>query len=349
MREAVRAIRDGVAVGRPDDVHLLRVSGADAWDALDRLCAGDLFLRDGQIRPGLLLDEDARPLASCHVARDDEDALLLLEGPTAAELRAHLEQHLPSGADVAVRDLVPEVALLTLDGPFAWELLALVAGAECVGLPYLTFFHHDRGIVYRAGETGEYGYGMLVPRGEADALEQRLLDAGRPLDVVRAGRDALEQCALENWFFNIRREGREPVTPLELQLQWRVSSRKAFVGSEALGRRRAAGVAQRLACLVGDVPCAVGDAVRLEGVPVGRVVNAGFSDARGDWVALALVDVAWAHPGIGFEIAAAAGTGAARSVSPPVVNNRSLHVSPQLHTYATRGEYAFPPLPRTSP
>jgi aminomethyltransferase len=349
MREAVHAIRHSVAVGRPDDVLVLRLTGADVWDALDHLCPGDLYLRDGQLRPALLLDEEAHPVADCFVARDDEDGLLLVEGPTAEELQAHLARHLAGAGEVTVEDLTAERALLTLDGPFAWELLAAVAGADCVGLPYLTFFHVDPAIVFRAGRTGEYGYGLLVPRGEGDALERRLLDAGRALDVAVAGRDALDQCALENWFFNIRREGRAPVTPLELQLQWRVSTRKAFVGSEALARRRAAGIAQRLTCLVGAGPYAVGDAVRLEGALVGAVVNAGYSDTRGDWVALALLDVTWAHPGIGFEVAGAAGAVAARSVSPPVVNNRSLHVSAQLHSYATRGEYTFPPLPKTSP
>ena len=164
MREAVHAIRHGVALSRPDDVRILRLSGAGAWDALDRLVAGDLYLRDGQIRPGLLLDEDAHPFASCHIARDDEDALLLLVGPTGEALDAHLARHTAGIPDVAVRDLTPETALLALDGPFAWELLALVAGADCVGLPYLTFFHLDRALVYRAGETGEYGYGLIVPR-----------------------------------------------------------------------------------------------------------------------------------------------------------------------------------------
>ena len=37
---------------------------------------------------------------------------------------------------------------------------------------------------------------------------------------------------------------------------------------------------------------------------------------------------------------------AARSVSPPTLNNRSLFVSPQLHSYATRSGIELPPLAR---
>ena len=142
-------------------------------------------------------------------------------------------------------------------------------------------------------------------------------------------------------------EGREPATPIELQLQWRLSYRKTYVGSEALLRRRQEGPRQRLTCLVADRPLEVGSSVLLRGSVVGRIVNACYSPIREDWVALALLDVAWAHPGIGAFRAEAGGEHVPmRSLSPPLLNNRSLHVNPQVHSYRTRGEFEFPPLPR---
>ncbi len=343
------AVRTSVALSRLDDVRVVRFTGAGAWDALDHLWAGDLYVRDGQLLHGLLLDDDAHPFADGYLGRDDEDYFLLAEGPSADALVAHLDAHRPASAEVTIEDRTPETCLLGLDGPYAWELLGLVAGADCIGLPYLTFYHHDRWTIARAGKAGEYGYLLLAPRAETDAVEGLILEAGAALDIARADRDDLDRCALENGFFNIRREGREPLTPLELQLQWRVSPRKTFVGRDALVRRRAEGVRARTTTLVGSGPFAPGDAVRLNGDQVGRVVNAAASTARGDWVALALLDVAWAHPGIAFAVRHGGADTAARSVSPPVLDNRSLHVSPQLHSYATRGQYTFPPLPRTSP
>jgi glycine cleavage system aminomethyltransferase T len=349
LPDAVRAMRHSVAVSRLDDVRYLRLSGDGAWDALDHLFAGDLYVRDGQLRHGLLLDDDAHPFADCYAGRDDEEYFLLAEGPSAGALTAHVARHLPPGAQVACEDLTGTVGVLGLDGPYAWELLASIAGAECIGLPYLTFFHFDEWIICRAGNTGEFGYDLIVPRPQLDELERTLLASGAALDAAPGGRDALEQCALENGFFNIRREGRGDVTPLELQLQWRVSPSKTFVGVDALRRRRQEGLRRRLTTLVGPGPFAVGDELLLEGSPAGAIVNAGASEARGDWVALALVDIAWAHPGIAFAAAHAGVAVPARSVSPPVLDNRSLHVSPQLHSYATRRDYVFPPLSRTSP
>ena len=74
------------------------------------------------------------------------------------------------------------------------------------------------------------------------------------------------------------------------------------------------------------------------------IIGAG---AAGLHLALALIDVAWAYPGItSFQVGRPAGATAARSVSPPVLNNRSLSVSPQLHSYATRQDHVMPDMVR---
>ncbi|MEO7367008.1 MAG: glycine cleavage T C-terminal barrel domain-containing protein [Gemmatimonadaceae bacterium] len=346
LADEVHAIRHGVALSRLEHVRYLRVTGARAFEALDRVVSGPLRVRDGQLMHSLLLSDDARPFADIYLARDDEEFFLLAEGPSAADLVDHLRRHFPADGSVSVEDCTTTFAILGLDGPYAWELLGATIDPEVIGLPYLTFYHHRSSLCYRAGKTGEYGYGMIVPQAEASALEARMRAVGEAFDLQTVGLDALDQCALENWFFNIRREGREQVTPIELQLQWRVSYKKHFVGSEALTRRRADGALTRLTCIIADGTVAVGDSVFVDGDPIGRVVNAGYSDSRKEWVALALIDIGWAYPGIDCTSAPAGSTSSfhARTISPPVLQNRSLAVSPQLHSYSTRAEYPFPPL-----
>ena len=346
LSEDVVAIRTSVALSRLDHVSYVRVCGDAAFGALDAVFPGALRMRDGQMLHTMLLTEEAHPFADAYLGWDDEEFFILAEGPTSAELVTHLRRHL-RGDGIEVEDRTQTHGIVALDGPYAWELLGLIVDPEAIGLPYLTFYHQGESICYRAGKTGEYGYGIITARNAADALEQRALDVGRAIDVRRVGLDALDQCALENWFFNIRREGRGSVTPLELQLQWRVSRQKDFIGSAALARRRHDGVQQRLTTLLAHGELAAADSVLLEGAEVGRVVNAGYSPLRGEWIALALVDVAWAYPGIGaFTVAGPTRSTPARSVTPPVLNNRSLSVSPQLHSYATRGEYALPDVVR---
>ena len=132
------------------------------------------------------------------------------------------------------------------------------------------------------------------------------------------------------------------MTPLELQLQWRVSRRKAFVGSEALAARWSAGMKERLTAFTSEAAVAVGDRVLFEGEAIGRVVNAAASVARGGHVGLALLDVHLAYPGIDrFSVEDRCPI---RTVSPPFLDNRSLHVNPQEHSFRDRAALKFPPI-----
>jgi aminomethyltransferase len=339
--DGISAIRSGVALCEPRHVGFLRLAGEDAFALLDRVVPAELHLRDAMLLQTVLLDEEAHPIADLYVGRDDEEFLLVSEGLDAAGLASLLERH-AGGARVTCTPLEPARRAFQVDGPYAWELMSELVGPEIVGLPYANLFHVGDWLCMRAGKTGEYGYTLLVPHGEAEATRARLSELGKKYEMGSSTVDDLDQCALENWFFNIRREGRAGVTPIELQLQWRVSYRKQFVGAAALARRRAEGIRRRLTCLVGPGPMRAGEAILRDGANVGELVNCGFSSVRGDWVGLALVDLAVAHPGLdGFALD---GGAPLRTVAPPVLNNRSLYVSPQRHAFATRSGDNFPPL-----
>lgn len=340
--EALRALRESVALSDKDHLGVIAVEGPGAFDALDRLVSGDLFVQTGRMRHTLLLREDGTPLADVYVCARDDDFLLLAEGPPGPELIEHLEARRPPGVTASFR-LLDDRAVLGLDGPYSWELAATVLGPDVMALPYLTSCELDGVSCFRAGKTGEYGFDLILPRADVAAWRERLVEAGRPFDLARAELEDLDHCALENFFFNVRREGRTGATPLELQLQWRVSRRKEFVGSDALAARRADGVRERLVCLAGAGPISVGDTLEHEGRAVGRVVNAGWSAPRGEWIANALVSRELAHSGVdGFGLAGAARRAPLRTVSPPVLDNRSLYVHPQRHGYLTRGDVRWP-------
>src|SRR5687767_12542776 len=136
MRETeVRALRASVALSAMDHVAAVRVRGGGAFEAVDHLVSGDLFVRDGRMLHTLMLDEGGRPIADLYVCADDDELILLLEGLSAAELRAHAETHLPRGLDARFDDLGETHRILSLNGPYAWELVAGWMGADIIGLP----------------------------------------------------------------------------------------------------------------------------------------------------------------------------------------------------------------------
>jgi len=223
-----------------DHVTVLRVDGDDAFDAMDRLVAADLHVRDGEMLHSLVLRPDGVPAADVYLCADDDRYFLLAEGLSSGELIEHAREHLDSDLDVDFTDMRGTHGLLSLNGPYAWEVLSEWLGPDIIGIPYLTFFHLTErevlstgggsdlvGACFRAGKTGEFGYDLLLPTERLESVRARLLEVGEPLDLVEADLEALDLCALENGFFSVRHGPLEGLTPLELQLQWRVSYRKS--------------------------------------------------------------------------------------------------------------------------
>jgi len=339
----VASVRQRVALTECEHVVGLRLSGPSVFEIVDAICPCELYLQDGQMLHTLLLDETACPVADAYVCADGQDFVLITEGLSPDELRAYLRQCAPAGLALDIRDLGQSQRPVSLNGPYAWELLSAVLSAEVIGLPYLGFYHGSGFTCFRAGKTGEYGYDLWLDRSGDDGLLERLLNVGGEYGLGRAGLSALDACSLENWVFNMRREGRARLSPIELQLQWRLSYRKAFPGSARLGELRRAGPRRRAVLVASEHELSQGDVLCFAGEPVGEVVLGERSPTRGDVLGIAVLAMPHAHPGVGSLEVARSGA-STRVISAPAVNNRSLYVDPQRHSYGTRSEHVFPPI-----
>ena len=179
LRDGILAVRSSAAMSRLHHVHMVRIRGGGAFDAIDRIFTRDLYLRDGQMIHGLLLDEEARVFADCYLASDDQEFFLLGEGPDKHELLDYLRRHAAAFADVEILDAGEGHRLIGLDGPYAWELLARLVGQEVVGLPYLTFFFFEELLCCRAGKTGEFGYVIIAPEHTAGRQQKDVVEEDR--------------------------------------------------------------------------------------------------------------------------------------------------------------------------
>lgn len=341
LDDEVMAVRTGVTVAAGDHVALVRVAGAGAHDLLDRVSPRPLFVRTGQMLHTVLLDAKGMPVADAYLCCDEDDYLVLAEGMPGPALTAYLREH-AHGLAIDLEDRSESHAVLAVDGPYSWELVADLTTPDVIGLPYLAFFHAERFTCFRAGTTGEYGYLLVCPRAAAAGVRDVALSTGRRFDLRTVSLAALERCALEVGFFNVRRQVREGLTPVELQLQWRLGSTTHYVGSEAVTARRKV-PRGRVAMIASAGELAVDAAVELEGARVGTVLDAGWSPTRGEHIGVALLERVVSYSGLaGFSSAGHA----VRTISAPSINNRSLFVDPQRHAWATRATDVFPPLLR---
>ena len=349
----LHALRHAAGLSRLDHVRPVRFRGDGAFDLVDALVSSRLFVRENELIQTLLLDPDGRPFADAMVAQEEDALLLLAEGPSMEALLAHArrvkEERCPRAA-VDVEDLSSTHGLYGLDGPYAWELASEALGPDTLGLPYLSFVRLvDSVMCLRAGKTGEYGYLVLAPGPETEATWSRLREVGARQGAIEVGLPALDFCALENWHFSMRLYepmGRElQLTPLEFQLQWRVDAQKDFVGAPALKARRVAGPSGRVTCFTAGAEVSAGQPVRLGDARMGTVLVVGWSPFRREWVGWAHLDLSVAWPGISaLEVEGAGGPVAIDTRSPPLLNNRSLHIDPHRHSHQTRDQDEFPPL-----
>ena len=172
LESEYKAVRDSVAIS--DNCHYgkFRVSGADALDVVNRLVMADIArLAIGRATWTFMLKEDAHQLCDVYVVCAGDEYLVFSEGVAPEVVKAQLEAA-AEGHSAKVLDQTVEMALIGLDGPYAWELLKDLVGVRVLGLRYLEFLERQPlgngdAYVIRAGKTGEFGYQILVPSAQA--------------------------------------------------------------------------------------------------------------------------------------------------------------------------------------
>ena len=118
----VECIRTRVAVSDTDHA-CVQLRGPGAHELLDRVSPRPLFVRGGQMLHTVFLDEEAKPVADVYVCCDDDSYCVIAEGLDASATIAYLERYRAS-VEVDLVDLTATHAMVSLDGPYAWELLA---------------------------------------------------------------------------------------------------------------------------------------------------------------------------------------------------------------------------------
>ena len=328
------ALRTG-AVGSLRSAAVTRVRGTGAWEAVERLSARPLFVRDGGSLSTLWLNADATIRADLQVLVDGSDLILLTEGATSMEVADALTE-----TDVDVEAGV----VFGCDGPYAWELLTHLVGEGVLGVPWHgTFTLGDGALGRRAGSTGEWGYDLIVPTDRAEEWSERLNQAAALFDGPTADVSDLRLAALEAGFFDVHATGVSTLTPAELQLRWRVDTAVRGPWSEALSQALDA-PRGRITRLVGPPSASApppGSSIVCDGQRVGMLLHSSVSFLLERPIGLGLLDLPYAVAGLELAVADLPGW---TTQAAPLLHNRSLFVDPQRHSWASRDSDSFPPI-----
>jgi aminomethyltransferase len=215
------------------------------------------------------------------------------------------------GLAVTVTDRSADYALLAVQGPRA---AAIVQSLTEANLSLVKYYHFTAGrvagipcLISRTGYTGEDGFELYHPAGDAVALAGALLAAGAPHGLELAGLGARDSLRLEAGYPLYGHELSADISPLTAGLGWTVKLDKpgGFVGVEALRAEQARGGSHRIIFFrTGDRRIVRADTPVLgpEGAVVGRVLSGTLSPMLNEAIGSALVPVAAASGPLAVDI-----------------------------------------------
>ncbi len=257
------AIREAAALFDISPLFKYRITGPDATRLVDRIVTRDMSkVAVGQMIYTPWCDEQGKVIDDGTVSRLEENAYRW----TSADPSLRWFHLNAVGMNVTIEDVSDTVAALALQGPTSARVLRKVSDADIDGLKY---FRITRGRIggipveiSRNGYTGDLGYEIWMPWGDAVKVWDALMAGGRELDIRPAGMIALDVARIEAGLVLIEVDytsskkaliESQRYSPYEIGLGRLVHlGKETFVGRAALAEEARRGPARQLVGLEVD-------------------------------------------------------------------------------------------------
>ena len=246
---AVRSI-----VGLFDLSHMgeIEVSGQGANELVQKLSTNNVSrLSDGRVLYTLFCNETGGIVDDLLVYQHaDNHYMLVVNAANIEKDLAWVESCNDPGAKV--KDMSEETALIALQGPQAIGLLnPFVPEKDVSGIPYFRFTAGEVAgvptVISRTGYTGEVGFELYVPAGDAERLWSALYPAVTAVGGQPVGLGARDTLRLEAGLRLYGTDMNDDTNPFEVGLGKFVRFKnRQFIGKKALLAQRKKGIAKRM-------------------------------------------------------------------------------------------------------
>ncbi|MXW84536.1 MAG: aminomethyl transferase family protein, partial [Boseongicola sp. SB0667_bin_21] len=262
--------------------------------------AGDLDRPGGTTTYGQILNERGGIECDLTVTRLGGAAFLLVV-PAATVQRdlAWLRRNL--GADVAViLDVTAAEAVFPLMGPRSREVMQAISPDDFsnAAFPFGAAREIELGMgvvrAHRISYVGELGWEIYASTDQAAHVFETLLDAGEGFGLRLAGLHAMDSCRIEKAFRHFGHDITDEDHVLEAGLGFAVKTgaKKAFLGRDAVLRKREEGLKRRLVQFMLEEPEPVlfhNEPLVRDGEIVGIVTSANYGHALGGAIGMGYV------------------------------------------------------------
>jgi 4-methylaminobutanoate oxidase (formaldehyde-forming) len=310
-----RGARETAAMFDESSFAKIEVSGPDAARLLEWVCDNEVARGVGSVTYTQALNARGGIECDVTVTQLEPSVFLVVTGTAFANHDASWlrTQARELDADVRIVDVTGAWACFGLWGPFAREILSSLTPQDLGNdaFPFLTMRETTIGDVpvrmVRVTFVGELGWEVYCPTEYGARLWAALWEAGQPHGLVAGGYRAIDSLRLEKGYRVWGAEIDPAHTPYEAGLGFcvRLDKPGGFLGRDALVAQRAAGLTQRLVCLVldGVGQVALGnEPLRVDGEVVGRVTSGGLGYTVEASLAYAYLPLALTEPGTRVQV-----------------------------------------------
>jgi aminomethyltransferase len=323
-----KAVRENVGVFDVSHMGEFEITGPDRNAFVQRVTCNDVgALKPGQAQYSGILTNQGTFVDDCLVYRFEDKLMMVVNASNIQKDWDHIVAQ-KGGANVRLRDISDDTALLAVQGPRAEEL---VGSLTSLGVAMIPYYHFAQGkvagvqcFVSRTGYTGEDGFELYCRAGDAETLWHALVGSGRAEPAGLGARDTLR---LEAGLPLYGNDIDDTTTPYEAGLAFIVKLDKGspFTGLDALKRQKLDGVPRRLVGFKVLEPKAVarhGFPVFLNGTQVDVVRSGTVTPTVNAAIGTTYVPKEQAKPGIKIEVDIRGKRVAAELVTLPFVPHR---------------------------
>jgi len=307
--EEHRTVRADVGLFDVSHMGEFEVSGPQALAALQSLTTNDVAaLEIGQVQYSLLCLPDGGIVDDLTLYRlDRERFMLTVNAANIDKDWTWVTEQSRALRGAVWRNVSAETALIAVQGPKAEALVGRLTKSNVTSIGYYRFASGRvagaETIISRTGYTGEDGFELYLPAGDAPRVWRALLDNGMGDRVKPIGLGARDTLRLEMRYALYGNDIDETTNAVEAGLGWVVKTAKGpFIGRDAIEKVRVAGARRKLVGIeMADRAAARhGYPVVKDGGALGVVTSGSYGPSVDKSIALAYVETA--HAAIGTEL-----------------------------------------------
>ena len=245
-----KAAREGVVLFDQSTFSKYLIQGKDAVKNLQRICSANVDVEADRIVYTHWLNDRGGIEADLTLTRMDENSFMAVSAAATTHKDLDwLSKNIDPDSHTFVTDVTNQWAVFGVMGPRSRELLEPLLGITLSNdvFPFGRSVEAEIGYwpvrVTRVSFVGELGWEVYVPVEMAMPVFDRILEAGKAVDLKLAGLHALDSCRIEKKFLHFGHDVADEDTPLEAGVGFVCAMDKdiAFIGHDAIARQKESG------------------------------------------------------------------------------------------------------------